>query len=470
MKKFTLCLSLLMAGAAAASAVAPNALPEVSTSRDDAKLYVISSYRGHYPGGTSPALLAGSEVESVVTTAQEVSDNAKWYFLAGEEEGSYYICNYGLWDEDWAEDQPALGKGFKVALSTEDAEACVWYLLPNGVNELGLAISSSDPWEATSCVDKFNAGVGVSGGWHPSETDWQGTTWSFIPVDENKSAEEMWTEIENAWNELHAGPIKTEALANIASLATSNPWTAALYESTKAQINAVENPTQAAMTEITQAAINEAATIINENIVGKLITLQGVRPTVQGHENTYLCSETFDGDSIGFALIAEKLGRSYWNAVAAEGGFKLRNNVSNLFIQVPNENSVPVNLVEEADDASVFTAGYFIGSQGGQPMSGVTIYTTYPGEGEDAAPVLKALNINSAGTSAVVWIPNDAGSTFNIAVGDANGIEMVGAEMINANAPVEFFNIQGIRVNPETAGPGLYIRRQGNKAVKVLVR
>ncbi|MDE6333676.1 MAG: hypothetical protein K2L77_03410, partial [Muribaculaceae bacterium] len=38
----------------------------------------------------------------------------------------------------------------------------------------------------------------------------------------------------------------------------------------------------------------------------------------------------------------------------------------------------------------------------------------------------------------------------------------------NSNAPVEYFNLQGVRVaNPEN---GLYIRRQGNKAEKVLVK
>lgn len=38
----------------------------------------------------------------------------------------------------------------------------------------------------------------------------------------------------------------------------------------------------------------------------------------------------------------------------------------------------------------------------------------------------------------------------------------------NSNAPVEYFNLQGVRVaNPEN---GVYIRRQGNKATKVLVK
>lgn len=39
---------------------------------------------------------------------------------------------------------------------------------------------------------------------------------------------------------------------------------------------------------------------------------------------------------------------------------------------------------------------------------------------------------------------------------------------VDENAPVEFFNLQGVRVaNPEN---GLYIRRQGNKATKVFVK
>jgi hypothetical protein len=40
--------------------------------------------------------------------------------------------------------------------------------------------------------------------------------------------------------------------------------------------------------------------------------------------------------------------------------------------------------------------------------------------------------------------------------------------VVDENAPVEYFNLQGVRVaNPEN---GLYIRRQGNKATKVLVK
>jgi hypothetical protein len=38
----------------------------------------------------------------------------------------------------------------------------------------------------------------------------------------------------------------------------------------------------------------------------------------------------------------------------------------------------------------------------------------------------------------------------------------------NSNAPVEYFNLNGVRVNGDNLTPGLYIRRQGNKTTKVI--
>jgi hypothetical protein len=39
----------------------------------------------------------------------------------------------------------------------------------------------------------------------------------------------------------------------------------------------------------------------------------------------------------------------------------------------------------------------------------------------------------------------------------------------DANAPVEYYNINGVRISEPTAA-GLYIKRQGNKATKVVVK
>ena len=57
---------------------------------------------------------------------------------------------------------------------------------------------------------------------------------------------------------------------------------------------------------------------------------------------------------------------------------------------------------------------------------------------------------------------------YFITVTAGSGTTAVENVAIDANAPVEYYNLQGVRVaNPEN---GLYIKRQGNKAVKVLVK
>ena len=55
----------------------------------------------------------------------------------------------------------------------------------------------------------------------------------------------------------------------------------------------------------------------------------------------------------------------------------------------------------------------------------------------------------------------------NVAVDNAGVAEIVIAD---ESAPVEFYNLNGVRVNSDNLVPGLYIRRQGAKASKIIVR
>ena len=48
------------------------------------------------------------------------------------------------------------------------------------------------------------------------------------------------------------------------------------------------------------------------------------------------------------------------------------------------------------------------------------------------------------------------------------GVEEVAIDKSEANGPAEYYTLQGIRTNANT--PGLYIRRQGDKAAKVFVK
>lgn len=36
--------------------------------------------------------------------------------------------------------------------------------------------------------------------------------------------------------------------------------------------------------------------------------------------------------------------------------------------------------------------------------------------------------------------------------------------------PIEYYNINGVRVNNDNLAPGIYIRRQGSKTTKVAIR
>lgn len=63
----------------------------------------------------------------------------------------------------------------------------------------------------------------------------------------------------------------------------------------------------------------------------------------------------------------------------------------------------------------------------------------------------------------------DGGSTFIVTlVATTSGIDSIGANGEEAEA--EYFNLQGIKMNPENLAPGIYVRRQGNKVDKVLVK
>jgi hypothetical protein len=64
-----------------------------------------------------------------------------------------------------------------------------------------------------------------------------------------------------------------------------------------------------------------------------------------------------------------------------------------------------------------------------------------------------------------IYLPLDQSANEGEGEGDTTSVSNIA---VDANAPVEYFNLQGVRVaNPEN---GLFIRRQGNKATKVLVK
>ena len=68
----------------------------------------------------------------------------------------------------------------------------------------------------------------------------------------------------------------------------------------------------------------------------------------------------------------------------------------------------------------------------------------------------------------VTWEGLTIDVTFN---GTKNSLAGIGEVAVdNENAPVEYFNLQGVRVPADNLTPGIYIFRQGTDVKKVLVK
>lgn len=78
-------------------------------------------------------------------------------------------------------------------------------------------------------------------------------------------------------------------------------------------------------------------------------------------------------------------------------------------------------------------------------------------------------------TIAVTWLSEDMGDipiavVFNGEKKDPAGIDDVTTDLNDANAPAEYYNLQGVRVAADNLTPGIYVVRQGKKVSKVYVR
>lgn len=72
--------------------------------------------------------------------------------------------------------------------------------------------------------------------------------------------------------------------------------------------------------------------------------------------------------------------------------------------------------------------------------------------------------VAAAGSYAAMSQITNGGAAYTL-FNDPTGVEDI---TVDNNAAVEYFNLQGVRV--ENPANGLYIRRQGAKATKVLVK
>ena len=136
-------------------------------------------------------------------------------------------------------------------------------------------------------------------------------------------------------------------------------------------------------------------------------------------------------------------------------------------IRAYKNNEISVFLIEDGYRIESVTFSQITGS-----ASWATSWAITPADGTLNGKVWTAA-ANSL-VNSVEFVPAAASRIAKIEVkyvADENGVQ--GIEDIvndNANAPVEYYNLQGIRVNGDNLTPGIYIRRQGTEVTKVYVR
>lgn len=163
-RKFTSVLLFALASAGAMAQEESGTFTPTAYADGDATttFYTIASYNR---GGVLSQTGTGNDVGHV--TAEPL--RSWWYFTAGSADGAYYLYN--------AYNKKAFGTNNGLNDTPADR-----YILPNGVNDKGYVISTTNPISGSSCIDANNYNTGI-GTWNPSSTDWEGTTWVFSEVE-----------------------------------------------------------------------------------------------------------------------------------------------------------------------------------------------------------------------------------------------------------------------------------------------
>ena len=80
-------------------------------------------------------------------------------------------------------------------------------------------------------------------------------------------------------------------------------------------------------------------------------------------------------------------------------------------------------------------------------------------------------------SSAKLMVPTGSIDAYKEATGwkvltDVEGIVTTGIDSIEAdnNVPAEYYNLQGAKIAADSLTPGIYVKRQGNKATKIYVK
>ena len=69
-----------------------------------------------------------------------------------------------------------------------------------------------------------------------------------------------------------------------------------------------------------------------------------------------------------------------------------------------------------------------------------------------------------------LYIPGNGVCAYDIKDTSVSSVEEIQSEIATPLAPIEYYNLNGVKVNADNLVPGIYITRQGNKTSKVLIK
>ena len=67
-----------------------------------------------------------------------------------------------------------------------------------------------------------------------------------------------------------------------------------------------------------------------------------------------------------------------------------------------------------------------------------------------------------------LYVPGNGISAYEITDNEVSSVDNI--EMSNDSAPIEYYNLHGIKINVDNARPGIYIKKQGNHTTKIIIR
>jgi hypothetical protein len=253
MKKFTLAFSLLLAGVSGAFAETPT----VGTA-DAPAYYTIGSYnRGGYLTEQDAPISGWYATSSLAHS--ELTESSLWeVYSTDAEDGSVYIKNHATGNYLFTTGP----------VNVTETATPVW-ILENGVNDSGFAISLTSSTADKQCIDADNYDT-LCGTWAPVADDWVGTTWVFTAYD---SAEAFTTYLAK----YPALTILNGGIDTLEAYKTSVPASKYVVEAAIDEINGIEDfsDLEALQTQV-DAIVADAESAILRTAIYKLTEGSGI--------------------------------------------------------------------------------------------------------------------------------------------------------------------------------------------------